>query len=135
MYYFIVNPAATNGRGRIIWDKVLRYLNKTDNAEFVLADATDYMERLASKGASVDCVILDPTRAGTTARFVRACGKLAPPKIVYISCCPETLARDLKIFRAQNYEAVVAEPVEMFPWTDKIETIVILSRVNKVTKE
>ena len=84
--------------------------NKIRNAGFVLADATLYM-------------------AGTTRQFIRACGRLKPSKILYISCCPETLARDLKGFRTQGYEACIAKPVDMFPWTDKIETIVVLKRI------
>ena len=105
-------------------------INKVKNAEFVLGDATEYMNELSKTDAKIDVVILDPTRAGTTVKFIKACGKLAPPKIVYISCCPETLARDLKGFRDQGYEALIAKPVDMFPWTDKVETIVILSRLN-----
>ena len=104
--------------------------NKVKNAEFVNADATEYMEKLALSDAKTDCVILDPTRAGTTPRFIKACGKLQPSKIVYISCCPETLARDLKGFRSQGYEAETARPVDMFPWTDKVEVIVLLRRKN-----
>jgi 23S rRNA (uracil1939-C5)-methyltransferase len=103
--------------------------NKIRNAGFVLADATLYMEELAGTGERIDCVILDPTRAGTTRQFIRACGRLKPSKILYISCCPETLARDLKGFRTQGYEACIAKPVDMFPWTDKIETIVVLKRI------
>ena len=106
-------------------------LNKVKNARFVLDDATLYMERLAKTEAKVDCVILDPTRAGTTVKFIKACGKLNPSKIVYISCCAETLARDLKIFESQGYKAQIAKPVDMFPWTDKVETIVILDRNSK----
>lgn len=105
-------------------------INKVKNAEFVLGDATEYMNELSKTDAKIDVVILDPTRAGTTVKFIKACGKLAPPKIVYISCCPETLARDLKGFRDQGYEALIAKPVDMFPWTDKVETIVVLSRLN-----
>lgn len=104
-------------------------VNKVENAAFVHGDATEYMVELAESGAKADCVILDPTRAGTTSQFINACGDLAPSKIVYISCCPETLARDLQGFVAQGYKALVAEPVDMFPWTDKVETIVILSRL------
>jgi len=103
--------------------------NKIRNAGFVLADATLYMEELTGTGERIDCVILDPTRAGTTRQFIRACGRLKPSKILYISCCPETLARDLKGFRTQGYEACIAKPVDMFPWTDKIETIVVLKRI------
>lgn len=102
--------------------------NKVENARFINADATEYMIKLANAKAGIDCVILDPTRAGTTSKFIKACGDLNPGKIVYISCCPETLARDLKSFRTQGYEAQLAEPVDMFPWTDKVETIVVLGR-------
>ena len=103
-----------------------RSLNKVGNASFVLGDATEYMENLAKAKATVDCVILDPTRAGTTRQFIKACGKLRPATILYISCCPETLARDLKGFRAQGYEAQIARPVDMFPWTDKVEVVTVL---------
>ena len=92
----------------------------------MLGDATKYMGELAKAGANADVVILDPTRAGTTKEFIKACGKLAPSKIVYISCCPETLARDLKGFVAAGFEPQIAKPVDMFPWTDKTETIVVL---------
>lgn len=109
--------------------------NKIRNAEFVLGDATLYMEKLARTDTKVDVVILDPTRKGTTVKFIKACSKLAPPKVVYISCCPETLARDLKIFEKQGYIARIAEPVDMFPWTDSVETIVILDRNPKGTKK
>lgn len=105
--------------------------NKVKNARFVHGDATQYMVRLASTDAKIDCVILDPTRAGTTPSFIKACGKLKPSRIVYISCCPETLARDLKGFTAQGYEAVTAEPVDMFPWTDSVETVAVLSRLSE----
>ena len=105
--------------------------NNVKNAKFVLGDATLYMEKLAKTDAKIDCVILDPTRAGTTIKFIKACGKLDPSKIVYISCCAETLARDLKIFESQGYKAQIAKPVDMFPWTDKVETIVILHRESK----
>ena len=103
-------------------------VNKVKNAQFVLGDATEYMDKLSKTDAKADVVILDPTRAGTTDVFIRACAKLAPPKVVYISCCPETLARDLKKFRECGYEAKAAQPVDMFPWTDKVETIVVLSK-------
>ena len=106
-------------------------INNIEKARFVLGDATLYMEKLAKTDAKIDRVILDPTRAGTTIKFIKACGKLKPSKIVYISCCAETLARDLKVFETQGYKAQIAKPVDMFPWTDKVETIVILNRDSK----
>ena len=109
-------------------------INNIEKARFVLGDATLYMEKLAKTDAKIDCVILDPTRAGTTIKFIKACGKLKPSKIVYISCCAETLARDLKVFETQGYKAQIAKPVDMFPWTDKVETIVILSQASNASK-
>ena len=103
--------------------------NGVKNAEFVCADAVEYMEELAQKGGKADIVILDPTRLGTDDRFIRACRTLSPEKIVYISCNPETLSRDLKKFAACGYFAKVAEPVDMFPWTSSIETVVLLSKL------
>lgn len=103
-------------------------VNKVKNAQFVQGDATVYMDNLSKTDTKIDVVMLDPTRAGTTDVFIRACARLAPPKIVYISCCPETLARDLKKFREYGYEAKIAKPVDMFPWTEKVETVVILIR-------
>ena len=102
--------------------------NGVKNAEFVCADAVTYMEELAQNGGKADIVILDPTRLGTDDRFIRACRTLAPEKIIYISCNPETLSRDLKKFAGCGYLAKVAEPVDMFPWTSSIETVVLLSK-------
>lgn len=109
-------------------------INNIEKARFVLGDATLYMEKLAKTDAKIDCVILDPTRAGTTIKFIKACGKLKPSKIVYISCCAEALARDLKVFETQGYKAQIAKPVDMFPWTDKVETVVILSKLSNAPK-
>ena len=102
--------------------------NGVKNAEFVCADAVEYMERLADKGEKIDIVMMDPTRLGTDERFIKACEKLSPEKIVYISCNPDTLARDIKLFEKYGYYARSAEPVDMFPWTSSIETVVLLSK-------
>lgn len=102
--------------------------NGVDNAEFVCADATEYMKEAADRGEKYDVVILDPTRLGTDRRFIKACEKLSPEKIIYISCGPDTLARDLKIFAQCGYKARVAEPVDMFPWTSSIEVVCLLTK-------
>ena len=102
--------------------------NGVKNARFVCADAVEYMEELAGSGEKVDVVILDPTRLGTDERFIKACRKLSPEKIVYISCNPDTLARDIRRFAKCGYLARVAEPVDMFPWTSSIETVVLLTK-------
>ena len=108
--------------------------NGVKNAEFVCADAVEYMERLADKGEKIDIVMMDPTRLGTDERFIKACEKLSPEKIVYISCNPDTLARDIKLFEKYGYYARSAEPVDMFPWTSSIETVVLLSKLTNAPK-
>ena len=103
-------------------------VNKVTNASFVHADATEYMEKTSKTDAKIDCVILDPTRAGTTLKFIKACGKLKPEKIVYISCNPETQARDILQLGRLGYRAEVCYPFDMFPHTNHIESIVRLIR-------
>ena len=102
--------------------------NDVKNAEFICADATEYMKEAADRGEKYDVVILDPTRLGTDVRFIKACEKLSPEKIIYISCGPDTLARDLKVFDKCGYKARVAEPVDMFPWTSSIEVVCLLTK-------
>ena len=102
--------------------------NRTENVDFVLGDATEYMERLASSGGKCDVVVLDPTRLGTTKRFINACARLNPSRIVYVSCGPETLARDISLFEERGYRAVSAEPCDMFPWTEACECVCVLKR-------
>ena len=117
-----INPEAVSDAIRNAKENGVAY------SEFVCADAVKYREGLALNGEKTDCVILDPTRLGTDERFIKACKKLSPEKIVYISCNPETLSRDIKLFEKYGYHAVEAEPVDMFPWTSSIETVVLLTR-------
>jgi len=102
--------------------------NKFDNADFICADATAFMQDAAAAKQTCDVLVLDPPRSGTTRAFIKAAGKLSPKKIVYISCNPETLARDVSLFEKTGYSAVRAVPVDMFPWTAGIETVVMLSQ-------
>ena len=106
-------------------------INNVKNCDFILADATEYMVQRAEENASVDTVILDPTRLGTTPEFIRACGRLSPKKIIYISCGPETLARDIRLFAKEGYKATTAVPVDMFPWTEHLECVVCMRRTDK----
>jgi len=105
-------------------------LNKCRNTDFIAADATVFMEDLAKhrEANSYDVIIMDPPRSGSTHKFIKAAAKLDPSRIVYISCNPETLARDLKVFVSYGYKAVKAVPVDMFPWTDDVETCCLLTR-------
>ena len=102
-------------------------MNKASNVKIIKADATEYMNSNASRG-KFDVVILDPPREGTTPEFIKACGRISPSRIAYVSCNPETLARDLKLFDAEGYKAVKACPVDMFSGTEHVETVVLLSK-------
>ena len=102
--------------------------NGFTNAFFVCADATDHMRDMAAEGTRFDVVVLDPPRSGTTMQFIKACKDMAPDRIVYISCDPKTLADDLKRFSKNGYDAREYTVVDMFPWTESVETVVLLTR-------
>ena len=102
--------------------------NRITNARFLCADATEYMKKLAAEGVRPDVVFLDPPRAGSTPQFIDALAKMAPRKAVYVSCDPETLARDLALFAAKGYQAKAIQPVDMFPHTEHVEAVVLMSR-------
>ena len=98
------------------------------NISFIASDAGIYMTKLASSNKRCDVLFMDPPRAGTDKFFIEACKTLAPTRIVYISCDPKTLARDLLLFEKEGYIANYAIPVDMFPWTSHVETVVLLVR-------
>jgi len=102
--------------------------NAIKNASFTVADAGDFMQNLALKGERADVVITDPPRAGCSKRFLDALLALSPKRIVYISCNPETLSRDLFALRKGGYKVKKIQPVDMFPFTEHIECVVCLSR-------
>lgn len=98
------------------------------HAEFLLADAGNAVAQLARRGQRVDIAITDPPRRGCDAQTLSALLTLSPRRIIMISCDPATLARDLKILCAAGYRAESAIPVDMFPRTRHVETIVLLQR-------
>lgn len=102
--------------------------NNASNVKVVKADATEYMNDNASEG-KFDVVVLDPPREGTTPEFIKACAKISPSRIVYVSCNPETLARDLKLFDGEGYKAVKACPVDMFSGTEHVEVVSLLQHM------
>lgn len=103
-------------------------LNGIKNVRFYQSDATEFIERLASDNAKIDCIIMDPPRSGSTKRFINAVSKLSPQKVVYISCGPESLARDLKDFTMKGFKIEQIQPVDLFVDTKHIETVCLLSR-------
>lgn len=104
--------------------------NGIANATFRCEDAGRFMARLAEQGERPDVVCMDPPRAGSDERFLSALIAMAPARIVYVSCCPETLARDLARLTAGGYRAERAVPVDMFPNTEHIETVVMLQKAS-----
>ena len=101
--------------------------NHYKNAEYILGDAGKVMVEMAKNGQQVDVVFMDPPRAGSDHTFMDSVAKLGPKRVVYISCNPETLARDLKYFKKKGYEAQKIQPVDMFCWCDHLETVCLLS--------
>lgn len=102
-------------------------MNGIDNIRFYCNDAGRFLVNMAEQGENADVVIMDPPRSGSTEEFMDAVGKLGAGKVVYVSCNPETLARDVRYMKKLGYRAVEAWPVDMFPETDHVETVVLLS--------
>lgn len=102
--------------------------NNISNVYFHRADAGEFMVDLAMKNEKIDAVIMDPPRAGSDEAFLSSMCRLSPKKIVYISCNPETQARDLEYLVENGYKVRKIQPVDMFPQTNHVETIVLLSR-------
>lgn len=102
-------------------------LNNIENAEFLCMDAAEAAQLLVQRGEHPDVVVLDPPRKGCAPELIRTVADMAPSRIVYVSCDPATLARDLKLFRELGYAAGPITPVDLFPRTKHVETCVLLS--------
>ena len=107
--------------------------NNIKNIYFYNQDAGVFMNQMAEEKQSVDVVFLDPPRSGSTEQFLDSMISMNPKKVLYISCNPETLERDLAYIVKRGYEAKVAIPVDMFPGTEHVETVVLLSHKNPQT--
>lgn len=103
-------------------------MNKAGNIRFYNNDAGKFMVQMAAEGARADVVFMDPPRSGSTEEFINAVATLKPSRVVYVSCGPDTLARDLAVFKKKGYQAVEAWPVDMFPMTGHVETVALLTR-------
>ena len=99
-------------------------LNNLKNVKFMAGDAGEHMEKEAASGRKYDVVFMDPP---SSPKFINSVCKMAPPKVIYISCGPESLARDLQLFKKKGYRVVECQPVDMFGWTGHVETVVKLS--------
>ena len=130
--------AAKQGAGRVIGVELNRdavrdakanaKASGITNAQFICADAGEFMVDLAQSGETVDVVFMDPPRAGSDEAFLSSLCRLSPKRVVYISCNPETQARDLRYLTAHGWKVQALQPVDMFPHTNHIETVVLLSK-------
>ena len=102
--------------------------NKIDNIRFYQGDAGDFLQKMAANGEKADVVFMDPPRSGSTERFMAAAAAMGPKRIVYVSCGPDTLARDLKYLRKKGYRVEKGVGVDLFPWTGHVETVALLTR-------
>lgn len=104
--------------------------NQEKNVTFYQEDAGTFMMNMAAEGEKAEIVLMDPPRSGSTEQFIDAVAVMAPKRVIYVSCNPETLAGDLEYFVKKGYRMAKAVPVDMFPWTDEIETVCLLSKLN-----
>ena len=102
--------------------------NGIKNAYFYHADAGRFMTEMAKEGQTAEVVMMDPPRAGSDLAFLSSLAALSPKRIVYISCNPETQERDLSYLVQHGYQVKAIQPVDMFPHTNHVETVVLLSK-------
>ena len=117
----IIEPAINNAKENA-------KLNNVDNAEFFVGKSEEIIPNLIEEGIEADIVVVDPPRKGCDAKLLEAIGRTKPKRVVYVSCDPSTLARDLKILEEQGYKTVEVQPVDMFPQTSHIESVVLMTR-------
>lgn len=106
--------------------KINAKLNGITNAEFIVGKAEKVMPRWKAQGLQPDVIVIDPPRKGCEIDFLQAMIEMEPNRIVYVSCNPSTLARDLKILDEGGYETKEIQPVDMFPQTNHVECVVKL---------
>ena len=102
--------------------------NHIETAEFFCGDAADIAAKLEADGLRPDVVTVDPPRKGLAPEVIASVAAMGPEKVVYVSCDPATLGRDVKIFGQLGYKAVRAAAVDMFPGTAHVESVVLLVR-------
>ena len=102
-------------------------INKKNNVNLICEDATKFLEKMAESRGKIDVLFLDPPRSGTTTGFIKSIEKMKIKKVVYISCGPESLVRDLLIFQQFGYSITNIKSFDMFPKTRHVETVCVLT--------
>ncbi|MDO4179456.1 MAG: 23S rRNA (uracil(1939)-C(5))-methyltransferase RlmD [Phascolarctobacterium sp.] len=108
--------------------------NNINNATFILGDAAQKMPELVEDGVKLDVVVVDPPRAGCEPRVLDAIAKVKPKRVVYVSCNPATLARDLAYMTQKGYKVDKVQPCDMFPMSFHVECVCMLSKLSAAKK-
>lgn len=103
-------------------------INNVNNVEFFVGKSEEIIPELMEKGINPEVIVVDPPRKGCDIKLLEAIGKAMPKKVVYVSCDPSTLARDLKILEEKGYRTEIVQPVDMFPHTSHVETVIMMTR-------
>ncbi|MGA7828898.1 MAG: 23S rRNA (uracil(1939)-C(5))-methyltransferase RlmD, partial [Geobacteraceae bacterium] len=103
-------------------------LNGIRNCQFEAGDAAELLSGISEEGFAADTVVLNPPRKGCDEEVLRSCSKLKPQRILYVSCSPVTLARDLNILTGLGYRTLEIQPVDMFPQTPHVEDVALLEK-------
>jgi 23S rRNA (uracil1939-C5)-methyltransferase len=101
-------------------------INHIENARYICQDASEFAAEFSASDQKADVIIVDPPRKGLTSQGIEDICTIAPERLVYISCNPDTLARDLKLFKEKGYQTKFVQPVDMFAHTTGIETVAFL---------
>ncbi|WP_161878722.1 23S rRNA (uracil(1939)-C(5))-methyltransferase RlmD [Alkalibacterium sp. MB6] len=117
----IVEPAVKNAKENA-------ELNGVTNVSFETGPAEDIIVAWAKEGRHVDTIVVDPPRKGLASEFIEAVLTMKPQKMIYVSCNPSTLARDLKLLNEGGYDVKRVQPIDMFPQTTHVETVCLLTR-------
>lgn len=105
-----------------------KLVNNVSNIEFYNGKAEDITAKFYKKGIKADVVVVDPPRKGCDGKLLETMAGMRPTRIVYVSCNPSTLARDLKYLGENGYRIEQVQPVDMFPWTYHVECVVLITR-------
>lgn len=103
-------------------------INEINNSEFYVGKSEEVIPRLIQEGIKPDVIVVDPPRKGCDIKLLDAIGEAKPERVVYVSCDPGTLARDLKHLEGLGYKTMEVQPVDMFPNTKHVETVVLIER-------
>ena len=107
-------------------------INSIKNTRFICGDATEAAEKLAKENIKTDIVIVDPPRKGCSPELIETISKeFSPERVVYVSCDPATLARDIKLFDGCGYKLIEYTPCDLFPRTSHVETVALLIKGEK----